>query len=287
MLETELETAQTLAQIAAKKILEYYKGQIIIEEKIGVDNFSEPVTAADREASRIIVDGLNTAFPLDAVLSEEEIDDVDARLKAERVWIIDPIDGTAGFVKKDGDFAIQIGLAVKGESVLGVVLMPFHEKLYYASKNNGTWLVKGDLEPQRLKVSYKDDISEMSVAISKNHPSSRMRTVLDRLAFRKSVSRGSVGIKIGLICEQECDIYIHLSPRTKMWDICGPQIILEEAGGKLTDIYGSKYNYERAEVQNFGGIVASNGISHQNIIADLRPILTEIGRPKFSAKIRG
>ena len=287
MLETELKTARKLAQIASKRILEYYKDKIIIEEKIGADNFSEPVTAADREASRIIVDGLKDAFPLDAVLSEEETDDIEIRMRSERVWIIDPIDGTAGFVKKDGDFAVQIGLAIQGEAVLGVVLLPFHDKLYYASKGGGTWLIHRDSKPTQLKVSDNADISEITVAISKNHPNSRMRTVLEDLAFRKSVSRGSVGIKMGLISERECDVYIHLSPRTKMWDTCGPQIILEEAGGKLTDIYGNRYRYDRTEVQNFGGIAASNGVSHENIISGLRPILAKIGRPRFSEKLLG
>jgi len=287
MLETELQTAISLAKKASKRILEYYDGQIIAEEKIGADSFAEPVTAADREASRIIVKGLTEAFPLDAVLSEEETDDIAARLKAERVWIIDPIDGTTGFIKQDGDFAVQIGLAISGEAVLGVVLLPFHNKLYYAQKGGGAWMRVGDSVPVSMTVSGANDISEMTIAISKNHPSTRMRTVLDGLGFRQSVRRGSVGIKMGLISERECDVYIHLSPRTKMWDTCGPQIILEESGGKLTDIYGYIYKYDRAEVQNFGGIAASNGESHENIIKKLRPILTEIGRPSFSAKLRG
>ncbi len=287
MLETELETVISLARKASKRILEYYDGQIIAEEKIGADSFAEPVTAADREASQIIVKGLSNAFPADAILSEEETDDTTMRMKAERVWIIDPIDGTAGFIKQDGDFAVQIGLAVRGEAVLGVVLLPFHQKLYYAKKGCGAWMTVGNSEPLRMTVSDTIDISEMTIAISKNHPSARMGRVLDGLDFRKSVSRGSVGLKVGLISENECDVYIHLSPRTKMWDTCGPQVILEEAGGKLTDLYGKKYKYDRIDVQNFGGIAASNGYSHENIIAELRPILAEIGRPRFSAKMRG
>src|SRR5690606_39238934 len=130
MLKNELETAVRLARTASERILEYYKGPIVSEEKIGADDRSEPVTAADRDASRIIVSGLSEAFPDDAVLSEEEPDNVRTRLQAERTWIIDPIDGTAGFVKKDGDFAIQIGLVIGGIAVLGVVLLPAQKKLY-------------------------------------------------------------------------------------------------------------------------------------------------------------
>src|SRR5689334_15271428 len=117
MFELELEIARRVARDAGSLILEHYAREIIAEEKLGVDNFYEPVTEADREASRLIVDGLTEAFPNDAVLSEEEKDDPLERLTRRRAWIVDPIDGTAGFVQKDGDFAVQIGLAEDGEPV--------------------------------------------------------------------------------------------------------------------------------------------------------------------------
>src|SRR5688572_22267350 len=112
MLQRELETAISLAHEAGRTILEYYAREIIAEEKFGADNFSEPVTVADRASSRIIVSGLSAAFPNDYVLSEEEVDAPQDRISRSRVWITDPIDGTWGFLKKDGDFAVQIGLAI-------------------------------------------------------------------------------------------------------------------------------------------------------------------------------
>lgn len=283
MLKKELHTAIFLARKASASILEYYKGTIVREDKIGVDNYSEPVTRADREASRIIVEGLAEAFPGDAILSEEEVDDVRTRLKAERIWIIDPIDGTAGFVKKDGDFAVHIGLSIGGISTLGVVMLPFHQKLYYAVKNAGAWLLDRGNEPTKIAVSSIDSLPRITLAVSKNHPSSKMRSVIDGLGITKIGSRGSVGLKIGLIGERICDAYIHLSPRTKMWDTCGPQVILEEAGGCLTDLYGNTYNYDRTNVQNFGGIVASNRVVHELIIERIEPLLASIGRPRFSS----
>ena len=105
------------------------------------------------------------------------------------------------------------------------------------------------------------------------------------LDFAKRDSRGSIGLKIGLIAEQHADAYIHLSPRTKLWDTCTPQIILEEAGGKLTDLFGEEYRYDIRDLQNHGGIVATNGASHDAVIAKLRPILNEIGRLKILPKI--
>ncbi len=281
MLEKELETAISLAKKAGEVIREYYALDIIQEEKLGVDNFAEPVTAADREASRIIVKGLAEAFPNDGILSEEEIDDTGKRLASSRVWIIDPIDGTSGFIKKDGDFAVQIGLAGEGVPVLGVVLFPARDAFYYAVKGNGAFLIEGENNPVRMSVSSETDFSKMNLAASRNHRSPNMSQIIRGFGFGKEVQRGSVGLKVGLITEQLCDIYLHLSPRTKSWDTCGPQLILEESGGRMTDIFGQPMKYDLHDVQNYNGILASNGSSHDAAVKKLRPLLNEIGRLKL------
>jgi 3'(2'), 5'-bisphosphate nucleotidase len=277
MYENELEVAQALARKAGKTILEYYAKEIIAEEKLGVDNFYEPVTEADRMASRIIVEGLSRVFPDDAVLSEEEKDDPLARLTKKRSWIVDPIDGTAGFVQKDGDFAVQIGLADEGEPIVGIVYLPDFDVMYYASKDQGSIVIRGG-QTTKLSVSDKSRFAQMKLAVTRHHWSNRMNRVIKEFGFKDLCRRGSVGLKIGLIAEGNCDIYIHLSPRTKLWDTCAPQIILEEAGGKLTDIFGSRMRYDIEDLQNHNGIVASNGSSHEEAIKRLRPLLTEFGR---------
>lgn len=280
MLEHELETAIKLAREAGAKILEYYALEIIAEEKLGADNFFEPVTAADRAASRMIVAGLSEAFPEDGILSEEEVDDIAARISAERAWIIDPIDGTKGFIHKNGDFGVQIGLAEAGAAVLGVVYLPARDKLYYAVKGSGAFLVSEGKDPERLRVSDKTDLGSMRLAVSSSHPSARMQEVVRKLGITKVRQNGSVGLKVGLIAEQVCDIYIHLSPRTKFWDTCGPEVILKEAGGMLTDIFGEPHKYDLADVQNHNGILATNGVSHDDVVDTLRPILSNFGRQK-------
>ena len=133
MLEKELEVAAALARRAGEKILEFYALEIIAEEKLGADNFTEPVTIADKTASRIIVEGLAEVFPEDGILSEEEDDVIEIRSSRRRVWVIDPIDGTWGFIKKDGDFGVQIGLTDGSDAVLGVVFIPAQNCLYYAA----------------------------------------------------------------------------------------------------------------------------------------------------------
>jgi 3'(2'), 5'-bisphosphate nucleotidase len=288
MLENELKVAIDLAREAGARILEFYALEIIAEQKLGADNFSEPVTIADKTASRIIVEGLTAAFPSDAILSEEEADIMETRLEAEKVWIIDPIDGTWGFIKKDGDFGVQIGLSEHGEAVLGVVFLPVHNQLFYAAKGAGAFLIDGkDAAPKRLRVSDETDFSRMNLASSRNHRSEKMHRIIEEFGFRQEIQRGSVGLKIGLITERIADLYIHLSPRTKFWDSCAPQIILEEAGGRMTDLFGARLRYDLHDVQNHNGILASNGTAHDAAVERLRALLDEFGRPQFTQANKG
>ena len=283
MLDKELETAIALARLAGRRILEFYALEIITEQKIGADNKTEPVTIADKTASRIIVEGLSEKFPGDAILSEEETDDADDRLIGKRVWMIDPIDGTWGFIKKDGDFGVQIGLTKDGEAILGVVFLPAHNHMFYASKGEGAFLIENGEEPKRLEVSGKTDFSKMRLASSRNHRSPKMYQIIETFGFEKEIQRGSVGLKVGLIAEQIADLYIHLSPRTKFWDTCAPQVILEQAGGRMTDIFGFPLRYDIRDVQNHNGILASNGAAHDAAVKNLRPLLNEFGRLRLKS----
>jgi 3'(2'), 5'-bisphosphate nucleotidase len=119
---------------------------------------------------------------------------------------------------------------------------------------------------------------EMVLASSRSHRSPRMEYVVNSLGFKKEVRRGSVGVKIGLITERQADLYLHLSPSTKQWDTCGPEIILTEAGGRLTDLFGEPLRYNGVRIDNRNGIVATNGAAHEMVIENLKPLLKEFGR---------
>jgi 3'(2'), 5'-bisphosphate nucleotidase len=278
MLEKELNTAIELARKAGRRILEIYETDFEVEQKFSKDNFSEPVTIADKQSSEIIVAGLRDMFPNDGILSEEEKDNKLNRLSRERVWIIDPIDGTQGFVEKAGDFAVQIGLTTNGIAVLGVVFQPTIDRLYFAIKGEGCFLIDKDSPEKKLQVSEKLDFREITLAVSRSHRSSRMSQLNDEFGFKGEFPHGSVGLKVGILAQQQADIYIHLSPRTKLWDTAAPQIILEEAGGKMTDLFGGEIRYDISDVQNHNGILASNGHCHDDAITKLRPLLKQFGR---------
>ena len=272
----EMSVAIELAREAGAAILSFYEGPLDIEQKSGADD-REPVTQADRVANELIVSRLQREFPDDGILAEESVDTA-RRLDKSRVWMVDPLDGTTGFIDGNGDFAVQIGLAENGRSVLGVVYQPLTGVLYRAVQNEGCWIERPDFPPVAARVSAHRDLRTMRLAASRSHRSPRMDRVVRAFGLQEEVLRGSVGIKVGLIVEQQCDIYIHLSPLTKQWDTCAPQIILHEAGGSLTDLFGQPLRYNVADVQNRNGVVASNGVAHQTIIESLEPLLAEFGR---------
>jgi 3'(2'), 5'-bisphosphate nucleotidase len=295
MYREELETAIELSQLAAKAIMEYYSRGVVAETKYSSGDFAEPVTEADRKASKLITGQLAKAFPSDAILSEEETDDLDKRIGSKRVWIIDPIDGTQGFIKRDGDFSIQIGLVENGRPVLGVVNLPAHNLIYFAAKGEGAFkkstkslsdaaseMVKNDFEGQRIHVRSQSDFHKMILAVSRNHRSPKIDIILQGLGLSRELRRGSVGLKIGLIADSECDAYIHLGSRTKLWDICAPEAILNEAGGILTDLWGNRIQYDIADLRNHNGIIAASGAAHAKLLDAIQPFLLQMGRQPYT-----
>ena len=278
--EHELRVALRLAREAGAAALKFYDEPLHVQQKQSAGDY-EPVTEADRAANELIVSGLHREFPDDGILAEESVDTA-RRLSKSRVWMIDPLDGTNGFIARDGDFAVQIGLAVEGAGVLGVVYQPLPDVMYWAVRGAGAWIERAGFEQERARVSDHIDIKLMRLAASRSHRSPRMDRVVRALGVKEEVQRGSVGIKVGLIVERQCDLYIHLSPRTKQWDTCAPEVILTEAGGLMSDLFGEPLRYNVPDVQNHNGLVASNGAAHQQIIKHLAPLLAEFGRKRKS-----
>src|SRR5690348_4364186 len=193
--EQELRVAVELAREAGASILEHYDAPLKVEQKYHDDDV-EPVTQADRVANQLIVDRLAHEFPNDGILAEESVD-TEHRLDKSRVWMVDPLDGTNGFIDGNGDFAVQIGLTEQGVCVLGVVFQPLPGVMYRAIRGEGTWIERPEFETTRATVSQTHSIADMRLAASRSHRSPRMNKVFERFGFKDEVQRGSVGIKIG------------------------------------------------------------------------------------------
>jgi 3'(2'), 5'-bisphosphate nucleotidase len=275
--DRELTVITELAREAGAILLAHYHSPFLVEQKVNALKELEEVTAADRESNELIVQRLAVEFPNDGILAEESTDN-ERRLEKDRVWMIDPMDGTKNFIQRDGDFAVQIGLAVNGESVAGVVYQPVRDVLYRAARGTGSWIETSDKDVARMAVSDVVNPKDMVLASSRSHRSPRMERVVNSFGFKDEVRRGSVGVKIGLITERQADLYMHLSPSTKQWDTCAPEIILAEAGGRLTDLFGQPLSYNGVRIDNRNGIVATNGAAHEMVIENLKPLLREFGR---------
>lgn len=268
-LSDELEVAVDLAHRAASAIMDYYRTGVAVDRKEG----DEPVTAADRAADEIITSGLRARFPEDGVLSEESADSP-VRLERERVWIVDPLDGTADFIDHTDTFAVQIALTVSGRPVLGVVYQPVQELLFHAREGQGAYRVQGS-EERRVHVSSVSDPAEMCLVASRAHYSSFIRAARQALGIERVQRAGSVGVKVGLLARGECDLYLSTTA-CKEWDLCAPHAVLLEAGGAFTNLLGQELVYNQPEIMECHGLMASNGQAHAEILETLAPIRDDI-----------
>lgn len=282
--ERELRVAIELARASGAAALSFYGKPLRVEHKAELD---EPVTQADRAVNELIVSGLAEAFPGDGILAEESVD-TKRRLACERVWMVDPLDGTKGFIAGTGDFAVQIGLAVAGRSVLGVVYAPATDVLYWAAPGHGAWVERPSSEAgasvirERLSVTRETEIARMRLAESRSHRGPYMDAVVGALGVRGEVKRHSVGIKVGLLVERQCDLYIHLSGKTKQWDTCAPEAVLTVAGGRMTDLWGGPLRYNTPDVYNHNGLISSNGAAHERVVETVTPLLARFGRARVA-----
>ena len=167
--DRELRVALELAREAGDAILNLYDQDIEVQQKYHLD-LREPVTLADQIANDLIVNAIHREFPDDGVLAEESVD-TDRRLGKRRVWMIDPLDGTNGFIDGNGDFAVQIGLSQDGAAVLGVVYQPLTGVLYRAVAGQGAWIERPDVQTTKARVSSQNNLAQMRLAASRSHRS--------------------------------------------------------------------------------------------------------------------
>lgn len=229
----EMGLAARLAREAGAIALKHRKPGVRSEEK---PDGAGPVTAADKECDALIRKALKDAFPNDGLLTEETPDDGEWRQK-DRVWMVDPLDGTKEFINGGEEFAAMIGLAVKGVPSVGAVYRPVGDTMFVGARGRGAWR---DRSGQRTRLNCPSQLPDpVVVAVSKSHRSQRLDDLLSGLGPIKELARGSVGLKIAMIAEGDASAYLNASRRSCLWDSCGPAAILLEAGGKLSDLAGN------------------------------------------------
>ncbi len=262
-LDRRLQIVREIAKRAGEIVLQYYDEKVAITWKAPGD----PVTVADHAANESIIAGLHRHFPGEAVLSEESSDDM-SRLGSDLIWVVDPLDGTKEFIKRNGEFSIMIGMVESSKPALGVVMQPATHFLYSGAPGLGAWLATpgGD---KVLRVTNLEQSSQLRMVASRSHFDPRVDRVRQRLGIHEILRSGSVGLKCGLIARGECEVYVHPSSRVNMWDSCGPAAILTAAGGVMTDMRGETLNYSVVDVRHRQGLLASHGRLHDLIVETL------------------
>lgn len=263
MYEREERFAADVVRRAGEVVMRWYAGEVRVDWK----GKGDPVTEADREANALIVEAVRREFPGDAVLAEESADDL-TRLGKDRLWLVDPLDGTREFVGRVGEFVVMVGLVDRGRPVAGAILHPVSGRLYRARRGAGAW-VEHRSEVRPLAVSAEGAPAAARLIVSRSHRSAQLDRIKERLGVSREALCGSTGLKIARLAEGAADLYIHVGGGTKEWDVGAPEIILCEAGGAFTDAHGRPLEYNRPDVRTPRAIVASNGRLHAQVVSRL------------------
>jgi len=254
-LTKELEVCKSLAQEAGKVILDIYQQDFSVEYK----KDESPLTIADKKANDLIVEKLQKEFPKYAILSEESQDDL-KRIDNPWCWIVDPLDGTKEFIKRNGEFTVNIALAYEHRVVLGVIYAPVPKKLYYAAKGIGAYGMDEKGNVSSLNVSNKVD-SLIAVG-SRSHGSEKLQTAYNESGKIKEIMAKGSSLKGCLIAAGEADVY-YRDGYTMEWDTAAMQCIAEEAGAVFRQLDNSEMLYNRENSLNDKGFYILNRVENK------------------------
>jgi len=236
--------ALSIAHEAGQRIVKVYERDYDVAYK----DDNTPVTTADLDANNFIVEALESLPNVLPVISEEsEQIPYAVRHEWSHYWLVDPLDGTREFIRRNGEFSVNIALIEQGKPVLGVVTAPVLGLSYFASKNQGAWKQVGQQAPVPIHVRpAPDGDGELTVARSRcPKVGQRLQAFLDKLGAHRSVPMGS-SLKSCLVAEGAADVYVRLGP-TSEWDTGAAQCIVEEAGGHITDTEFCDLEYNTGE----------------------------------------
>ncbi len=241
------ETAQ-IARRAGAAILSVYGN--VADMPIELKDDQSPLTLADKASNDIITSGLVQLDPKFPIISEESKQiPYEVRKEYEYYWLVDPLDGTKEFLKRNGEFTVNIALVHRNEPVLGVVFVPALDEMYWAVRGEGAFL---ESKGERIKLevsSFSLSDSQLNVVCSRSHLSDATQAFIDSLNEPNLVSKGSA-LKFLIVAKGEAHIYPRLST-TSEWDTCPAQLILEEAGGSVIDQEtGKRMQYNKESLLN-------------------------------------
>ena len=241
---------------AGEKILEVYETDFSTEKK----DDDSPITQADIESNKILKEVLGQTGI--TILSEEDVDDK-KRLSEEKIWVIDPLDGTTDFVNRTGEFTIMVGMVEKHKSILGLIYWPIKKKMYLAESGKGAF--RHDEEWEKIETTMMSEMQNCQALVSRHHLSEKEKRLLDEMEIAVVTSIGS-SLKVTEIASGDAEIYLTTTSKMKQWDTCASNCIISEAGGKMTDMSGNDLVYNTEIVNHENGILVTNGLIHQDAL---------------------
>jgi len=253
----EIHLAVQAALEAGKTVMSVYTQEF--SSTLKRDN--EPLTEADIKSNKIIQKIISDSGL--AILSEES-EDNKKRLASEKIWIVDPLDGTSDFIKKTGEFTIMISLVENHIPILGVIYWPTKSTLYLAQKDQGAFKSVNNTW-SKLSVSNVSDIENCRAVGSRYHISDVEKNLIKRLNISQFTSKGS-SLKVADISSGNAELYFTTTNKIKQWDTCASYCLIKEAGGKMTDMFGNDLKYNTEKLNHENGLLVSNGLIHDKVI---------------------
>ena len=237
-----------IARKAGDAILEIYHSDADFAVEAKSDD--SPLTRADRAANEVICRGLEALSVQYPIISEEnKLLPYEVRRHWKQCWLVDPLDGSKEFIKRNGDFTVNIALVENGEVVAGVVGIPAQDELYWAVKGKGAFIIKNQGEQPIEAASFSQTDLGLNIVCSRSHLTPETEAFIAKYNKPNLVSRGSA-LKFLLLAKGEAHVYPRIAP-TMEWDTAAAQIILEEAGGSvLVFETGEPLRYNRENLLN-------------------------------------
>jgi 3'(2'), 5'-bisphosphate nucleotidase len=275
MINDELEFLLQVAGEAASLISEVYAEPFSVDYKGPRD----PVTVADRRANDLICKRLGQAYPHVPIVAEEsDPASFEGYQTSERVFFVDPLDGTREFVDRNGEFVVMIGLLEDQRPTLGVIFAPAMQRAWIGRVGAGAFRIEADGTRHPLTVSVLGELGKATVVGSRSHRDEAVERALAILGVSKLVALGSAGLKSAAVASGDADAYVAPFYAGKRWDACAADALITAAGGRFSDAFGLPFDYRAKQLANDRGIVATNGLVHEALLARLAEYRTTEGR---------
>lgn len=248
--KVQIEQVIELARKASRRIMEIYEDEQI-DWNVEAKSDKSPLTIADKESNAIICAGLEASFPHIPILSEEKKNaSFDERKNWPYCWVVDPLDGTKEFIKKNGEFTVNIALVAHGKPVMGVVFVPAQDVMYYAEQGKGAYKVEAEQQTSKLQAAlYDKSLKGMKVVSSRSHMNDETRDFVSQFDSPELMSAGS-SLKFMLVAEGTAHVYPRIAP-TMEWDTAAAQIVVEESGGSVVNFTtGEALAYNKENLLN-------------------------------------